>query len=59
MSTSPDRLPPHYHALRALWTVLQVALLLVVVALVLQAGTPGELIGDVADRARDLQRDLL
>ncbi len=54
MSTSPDQLPPHYHALRALWTALQVALLLVAVALVLQAGSPAELIGDVADRARDL-----
>lgn len=54
MSTPRDDVPPHYHALRVLWTVLQVVLLLVVIALVAQAVPPGELIGDVGDWARDL-----
>lgn len=54
MSTPRDDVPPHYNALRVLWTVLQVVLLLVVIALVVQAVPPGELIGDVGDWARDL-----
>ena len=54
MSTPRDEVPPHYHALRVLWTVLQVVLLLVVVALVVQAVPPGELIGDLGDWAGDL-----
>ena len=54
MSTPRENVPPHYHALRVLWTVLQVALLLVVLGLLVQAVPPGELIGDVGDWARDL-----
>ena len=54
MSTTPEDLPPHYHALRVLWTVLQVVLLLVVAALLVQAFPPGDLIGDVSDWAKDL-----
>ncbi len=54
MSTPRDRLPPHYHALRGLWTVLQVLLLLVALVLVFQAVPPGELISDVGDWAQDL-----
>lgn len=59
MSTTRDDVPPHYHALRLLWTVAQVILLLVVVGLLVQAFPPGELVGDVADGARDLQHRLL
>jgi len=59
VSTARDNVPPHYHALRLLWTALQVVLLLVVVGLLAQAFPPGDLIGDVADRARDLQAQLL
>ena len=58
MSTDPDALPPHYHALRVLWTVLQVVLLLVVAAVLLQVAAPGDLIGDASDWAKDLQGDL-
>ena len=47
-------MPPHYRALRVLWTALQVVLLLIVFGLVSQAVPPGELIGDVGDWARDL-----
>ena len=54
MSTPRDDVPPHYHALRVLWTVLQVLLLLVLFALVFQAVPPGELIGEVGDWAQDL-----
>ena len=54
MSTNTDKLPPHYHALRALWTVLQVVLLLIVVVLVTQAISPADLVGDVTDWAGDL-----
>ncbi len=54
MSTAPDRLPPHYHALRVLWTVLQVVLLLVLAVVAFQAFPPGDLIGDVSDWAQDL-----
>ena len=54
MSTPRDHVPPHYRALRVLWTVLQVILLLVAVALVVQAVSPGELIDDFGDWARDL-----
>jgi hypothetical protein len=54
MSTPRDYVPPHYRALRILWTVLQVVLLLVVIGLVFQAVPPGEIIGDVGDWARDL-----
>jgi hypothetical protein len=54
VSTRRDEVPPHYHALRVLWTVLQVVLLLVVVALVVQAVPSGELIGDLGDWAGDL-----
>ncbi len=53
MTTAPDNLPPHYHALRVLWTVLQVALLLVVAALVFQAVPPGDLVSDFSDWAGD------
>ncbi len=59
MSTTRDNVPPHYHALRLLWTALQVVLLLVVVGLLVQAVPPGDLIGDVGDWARDLQDKLL
>lgn len=59
MSTTPDSVPPHYHALRILWTLLQLALLLVVAALVVQAVPPGDLVSDVSDWARDLQDNLL
>ena len=59
MSTPRDDVPPHYHALRVLWTVLQVVLLLVVVGLLVQAFPPGELVGGVGDWAGDLQDDLL
>jgi hypothetical protein len=59
VSTTHDRVPPHYHALRILWTVLQLALLLIVAALVVQALPPGDLVGDVSDWARDLQDNLL
>ncbi len=52
MSTPRDNVPPHYHALRVLWTALQVALLLVLLVLLAQAVPPGELIGDVGDWAR-------
>jgi hypothetical protein len=45
MSTPRDYVPPHYRALRVLWTVLQV---------VFQAVPPDELIGDVGDWAREL-----
>ena len=58
MSTARDSVPPHYHALRILWTVLQLALLLIVAALVVQA-LPGDLVNDVSDWARDLQDKLL
>jgi hypothetical protein len=54
MSTPRENVPPHYRALRVLWTVLQVVLLLVVIGLVAQTAPPGELIGDVGDWARDL-----
>ena len=54
MSSDPQNLPPHYHALRVLWTVLQIALLLVVAVVVLQAFPPGDLIGDISDWAGDL-----
>ncbi|WP_158282961.1 hypothetical protein [Nocardioides silvaticus] len=54
MSTAPDRLPPHYHALRVLWTVLQVVLLLVLVVVLFGAYPPVDLVGDVSDWARDL-----
>jgi hypothetical protein len=54
MSTPHENVPPHYHALRVLWTVLQVAVLLIVIGLVVQAVPPGELIGDINDWARDL-----
>ena len=54
MSTPSENVPPHYHALRVLWTVLQVALLVVVLGLLVQAVPPGELIGDVNDWAGDL-----
>jgi hypothetical protein len=54
VSTAPENLPPHYHALRVLWTVLQIALLVVVAALLVQAFPPGDLIGDVGDWAQDL-----
>ncbi len=54
MSTPRDTLPPHYNALRAVWTVLQVVLLLVVLALLAQAVPPGDLVGDAGDWARDL-----
>ena len=54
MSTSRDKVPPHYHALRVLWTLLQVLLLLVALVLLVQAVPPGELIGDVGDWAQDL-----
>ena len=54
MSTTNDNVPPHYHLLRILWTVLQVVLLLVVIGLVAQAIPPGEMIGDVREWAQDL-----
>jgi hypothetical protein len=54
VSTPRDNVPPHYTALRVLWTALQVALLLIVFVLLAQAVPPGELIGDVGDWARDL-----
>lgn len=54
MSAETETLPPHYHALRVLWTVTQVALLAVLVAVLLGAFPPGELIGDVRDWADDL-----
>jgi hypothetical protein len=50
MTTAPDHLPPHYHALRLLWTVLQVVLLLVVLGVVAATVSPG----DVLDWAGDL-----
>ena len=59
MSVPRENVPPHYHALRVLWTVLQVLLLLVAIGLVLRAVPPGEMIGDVSDWARDLQGRLL
>lgn len=58
MSTDPANLPPHYHALRLLWTVLQLSLLLVLAVVVLQVTSPGDAVGDVADWARDLQRSI-
>jgi hypothetical protein len=54
VSTSRDKLPPHYHALRVLWTLLQVLLLLVALLLLVRAVPPGDLIGDVGDWAQDL-----
>ena len=54
VSTAADKLPPHYRALRVLWTVLQVVLLLVLAVVVFQAFPPGDLIGDVTDWAQDL-----
>jgi hypothetical protein len=54
MTTPRENVPPHYHVLRVLWTVLQVGLLLVVFGLLVQALPPGELIGDIGDWARDL-----
>jgi hypothetical protein len=54
MSVPRDNLPPHYHALRAVWTALQVVLLLVVLGLLAQAIPPGDLIGGAGDWARDL-----
>lgn len=59
MTAVRDNVPPHYHALRVLWTVLQVVLLLVVLAVAAQAFPPGEVVGDVSDWARDLQAQLL
>jgi len=54
VSTDPENLPPHYHALRVLWTVLQIALLLALAVVVFQTFPPGDLIGDVSDWAGDL-----
>lgn len=58
MSTEPAKLPPHYHALRLVWTVLQLALLLVLAVVVVQVAPPGDVVGDVADWSRDLQRSI-
>lgn len=58
-TTTRDNVPPHYHVLRLLWAVLQVALLLVVGAAVLGALPAGELVNDAGDWARDLQEKLL
>jgi hypothetical protein len=54
VSTPRENVPPHYHALRVLWTVLQIVLLVVLLGLLAQAVPPGELIGDVNDWASDL-----
>ncbi len=54
MTTPRDDLPPHYHAMRALWTVLQIVLLVVVLLLLAKAVPPGDLIGDAGDWAADL-----
>jgi len=60
VSTTRDSVPPHYHALRILWTVLQLAVLLILAALVVQAlPPPSDLVSDVSDWARDLQDKLL
>ena len=54
MSIPRDNVPPHYHALRAVWTLLQVVVVLVLLALLAQAVPPGDLISDAGDWARDL-----